>query len=238
MSIVIGDTAYSIKARSTANDLVADLVTEVRDNVSEFTEEYFTDARILRWLNRAHQSVYNELGTLGKKFFVTTTTLNLVKDQTEYTLPSDFKKVIYIARIKDAGGTLLDKPISIDKISLLDKDAYLYRRLERWNPGYCYISGSKIGFSPIPSVNETGTIQLLYLPLPTKLTTGGTFQIPSEHGNLLVLYASYMALRSEKESGEMFLRDYQQELLRMKHDLATRNQSWPDNLRSTDWNNF
>lgn len=238
MSVVIGDTAYKIKARSTSNDLVDDLITEVRDNISEFTEEYFSDARILRWLNRSHQTIYNELGTLGKKFFVTTSTINLVKDQKEYSLPSDFKKIIYVSRIKDAGGTTLSKPISIDKISLLDKDAYLYRRLERWNPGYCYLTENKIGFSPIPTVSETGTIQLMYLPLPTKLTLGGTFQIPVEHGNLLILYASYMALRAEKESGEVFLRDYEKELLRMKHDLASRDQSWPDNIRSTDWNNF
>jgi len=236
MSVIIGDGAYVIKARSTSNDLVADLIIEVRDNISEFTEEYFSDARILRWLNRSHQSVYNELSTIGKKFFVTTTTINLVKDQQEYSLPTDFKKVIYLSRIKDSNGNLLSEQISIDKISLLDRDSFQSRILSRWIPSYAYISGNNIGFSPIPTTSETGTIQLLYLQKPTKLTLGGTFQIPSEHGNLLVLYASYMALRAEKESGESFLRDYQAEMLRMKHDLATRNQSWPDNIRSTDWN--
>lgn len=232
-----GGSGIKLKSRSSTNQNVADLITEVRDNISEFTAEYFTDDRILRWINRAYQDVYNQLASLSQNHFVSTTTFSLIADQQEYSLPSDFKRSTQVARITDAGGTTLETPYNLEKINIHDRFSSPYVRAGRWTPSFFYISGSKIGFVNIPATTESaGSIKMWYIQQPAILTSGGTHSLLYEYSNLIILLASYYALRAEKETGESFFRDYKDALLLLKHEQATRDSSWPDQIRHTDWN--
>lgn len=225
-----GDTAYQLTISTSTSQSVNDLIARVRRNIREADAEYFSDNDILGWLNEAHQELYDEVCMLFSRFFQVTSNISFVADQVEYTLPTDFKRLLLVERAK-SGGISIQRPTKLHPIHYNDKNDFNQFLLAP-STRYYLVGSSKIGFVPTPTVADTDAIRLTYVTTPTVLALSGTYNIPFNYSRLLVLLATYMCLTAEKEpSGRSFYELYQRGLLNMQHELSKQNDDEPGRIR-------
>ncbi|RMG70787.1 MAG: hypothetical protein D6710_06835 [Nitrospirae bacterium] len=225
-----GDDSYSIGIAGSPNLSVSSLVARVRRNIREFDPEYFTDEELLGFINEAHQKVYDELCMFYDGWFKQSTTISLVAGQIEYDLPTDFKRLLKVI-LQKSGGTLLNRPIKLRYIP--------YQQYEDFNQVYTtldtlsyYLAGTKIGVLPKPKTAVTDALKIEYIPVPSDLTLSGNHNLPLDYARLVVHLATFYALSAEDEqAGNKWWTIYQEDLLNMRHDLSTRDESDTEYMR-------
>lgn len=150
------------------------------DNSSSF----FEDSDMTDWYNWAQIEVQNLLIQTRENWFVTSTSITLVANQENYSLPSD---CLSVTRIEDVTGGE-DEPIEIRGIGLNDKDNYV-KPYDSYNTvvrNYA-IHGNQILFRPIPNTGYASGIKLYYSKIVDTLTSASSCStIPNQYHELIM----------------------------------------------------
>jgi len=181
---------------------LTELVTDVRDQVNESSEDFWTDTFIKRQLEKAHQIVSAKLHLVNNLWTATLVTgapeegEATIIDDREIRVPSGF------IAIDDGGVYYNDRacvPVSIQKLKAIDPDW-----LERTGtPSQYYVRGDMIGFDRQISAGDT--IRIYGSGMPTELADA-TNPAPFEgdyrtigYRSLLVDYAIGMCWKVKKD---------------------------------------
>lgn len=156
--------------------------TQVRSYLDETTAADWTDAELNRLINQRYHRVYSAVVEVYEDYKITTSFASLVADQQEYTLPTDLFKLrrVEINYDTDNTNSTFQKatPVtSLDAIRTRLAETNISSSFLR-NPTY-YITGTSIGFLPIPTTSETNGIKYWYIPTLSDLSAdASTIDIP------------------------------------------------------------
>jgi hypothetical protein len=148
----------------------------------------------LSWLNEGVSVMKTKLNLSNREYTATAeTSLSIVADTQEYTLPTDFSKLIYIKTNEDIdeGGYV------IDFISLRDVPEYLGSGTQ--DTRY-YLRGLKIGFVPTPTTSTT--FKYRYLTKASRLTLNSDILDMPDNGAYIIkdlmLYRAHQKLMNHQ----------------------------------------
>lgn len=164
---------------------VKQLINDIRFNSNQTDTNRFSDLRLLKLFNDAQRQIQSIMfmADTDASVFDKETTQNLVKDQEEYTLPSD---IFAINSVNSIG-------IASDDVITSDREVYVPLRklsIKERRSGWGYIlSGNKYLLTPVPEVSVTNGIRINYVQkLPTlsfrlakisSLTSGSSISLGS-----------------------------------------------------------
>ena len=103
-------------------DAARQIVKDELDSARTFpnnSSSFFTDSEMTTWFNLTQKEVQNKLIQTFENFFVTSTSIDIVANQEEYSMPIDHVKII---RVEDIQNT--SAPIEVYPISFNDKERY------------------------------------------------------------------------------------------------------------------
>ena len=148
------------------------------------SSSFFTDSEMTDWFNWAQIEVQGILMQTHENWFTTSTSISLVANQENYSIPTDCLK---ISRLEDVTGGV-DDPIEIFPIGLNDKDSY-YKPYDSYNTtvrNYA-IHGNKLLFRPIPKNSYASGIKLYYSKIVDTLTSASSCStIPNQYHELIM----------------------------------------------------
>lgn len=151
------------------------------------TSGFFEDTEMLDWLYWSTLEYQNKLVQTDEGWFVTSTSINLVANQEEYSMPCACLKVV---RVEDIQNT--SAPVEIAPIAFNDKDKYLNRTyLDNTSGvgavGAYAIKGDKFIFRPRPSSSLASGVRVYYHRRAEKsIIASECSVIPNEYHELLV----------------------------------------------------
>jgi len=180
------------------------LISDVRSRLDEDTEGYWTDTMITRWLNEGNRDVAYRMENLEA-----TETSNIVANQHNYSLPSDYLKIKRV--------TADSHPLSYIDFPRLN--AYESKgtasTATTGNPEVYYLWNDEINLYPTPSAGVTNGLVISYYKSPATLADGAdTPDNPEQLHYLLVLYACEVGLRRDTldAAADRYLRRYMEGL--------------------------
>jgi hypothetical protein len=159
-------------------------LTQLIAEVNKDIDDELSNAEITGWLNRA----IDDLSPYAN--YQKSSTISLVADQKQYTLPSDLYKIVHL--IDE------DKMIEYHQIPVNDLRSYGYKQ---W--------GNNIIIQPTPK--ESKDLTLYYKArLPHLVNASDVPEIPEEYHDLLVLYAVAKAKYQDEEESmqNIAMQDY------------------------------
>lgn len=145
-----------------------EILTATRDLLKEPTAAFWSDATVVRAINRNHRFVANEITKLGQGYFLRSTTYSYVADQSEYSLPDNSVRIHRIERID--GNT----PVEVKPITLAEAWAHRGQWEEdpwRSRDGYV-VYGRKFKIVETPGSALTDAIRLYYVKRQPNLHSG------------------------------------------------------------------
>ena len=140
----------------------------------------------LSYLNEGVAVLKTKLNLSNREYNATVeTSLSIVADTQEYSLPSDFSKLLYIKTLSDVdeGGYILDM-ISIRDIPGYTGESTMY-----------YLRGTKIGFVPTPTASTT--FKYRYLTKAGRLTLNSDLLDMPDNGTYII--KDYMLYRAHQK---------------------------------------
>jgi hypothetical protein len=172
-------------------------LTELVDEVNKDLDDSLSKAEIKGWLNRA----LDDLTPYAN--YQKSSTISLVADQKQYTLPSDLFKIVH----------LLDeeKLVEYHPIPVNDLRSTGYKK---W--------GNEIIFQPVPKESKDLTLYY-HAKLPHLVNDTDTPVIPEEFHDLLVLFAVAKAKYQDEE--ETMQNNAMQEYLMRKDQFIAHMQT-------------
>lgn len=145
-----------------------DLLTRLRDDLSESVAGQWTDAQLIRYLDRAYVHVFGEQVILFEDWCLKRGHINIVANTDEYDLLADLKKIRHV-QIKSN-----DEYYNLERVYLENMSYYDTRSLASITPvamAY-YLLGKKIGLVPTPATSLTDGLRLYYIPQSGQLHLG------------------------------------------------------------------
>lgn len=191
------------------------------------------DTGLKRWLNDAYYQVIGEINNAIPDFFTKTTTASTVAGQQEYSLPSDFEKMVMVnAQYSGTWRRLL--PMSNINYIPVHESTSSNQGFSESNPQY-YISGSYYGLMPIPTSSTSSAIKLWYVYTPAELSDADEPDFPASYHHLLKYgaYALYLDQDDEAARAERIRQRFDGMIQRMVENLATRQVDEPKSVEIT-----
>ena len=210
---------------------LSDLRTQVRSYLDETTASDWTNAELNTLINAYYHKVYSAVIEVFEDYAPSSkSNITTVKDQEEYTLPTDLLKVRRIEINYDVSNAnsvpMRALPINMDQVRRDLGNQNVGVNVLR-NPVY-YLRGTSIGFLPIPDKAGTNAITVWYIPVQTDLssdTSTITLPYPDRDWLLIAWGAAAEALRfGQQESLEADKLDakYDRGIEKMKELLEDR----------------
>jgi len=199
----------------TLGQLVVDLKNIIGPGIS------VDDPGLTTWINEAYLFACDEISKNNPDYFTRDQVANSILGQQEYTLPSDFERMLMV-NILYNGVWRRALPLSgvndIPVISnTLSAQGFTYDL-----PRY-YILGDingiqKIGFMPIPSDNANNGIKIWYVFTPPELATSGDIPaFPKKYHHLIKLgaYANYLDQDDQHAEADSMRNRFEDRVLKM-----------------------
>lgn len=175
---------------------LAQLRTAVRDEISEPTPGFVSNAEIDRWLNRANYDLIDAAGVEATSAQSITTA-----DGTEsYALPADIGMVEQVELLDSADSTIFT---ILRPLSLSERDTE-----GKGRPRGYYVLGTSLYLVPTP--DAVYTLRVWHTRAGVTLSADGdTPIVPTRFHDLLTLYAVAQAKRkSDDPAYQTYLQDY------------------------------
>lgn len=174
---------------------LAQLRAQVRVRLDETTATAWTDAEINGWINEGVRDVARRSETLQ-----ISTPISVVAGTQEYTAPSDLAR-LYRAEFKPTNSTSI-YPLTYRDFNNMDAVWWTSKTSVQSTPElftlWGYPPSLKIILYPKPS--QSGTLTVYYYQVPADVTAdGATIPVPNGWEDLVVEYASYLALRRDRD---------------------------------------
>lgn len=204
----------------------AEILTDIRARLNEVTAAFWTDVQLLVWINHRYQDLVTAVETTFENYFLTEVATDLIEDQQEYSLPTDFKRMVRIEINYDItnNATAFNKatPATLDDVRAQLADSNLG---SSGSPVY-YIQGDLLGFIPIPDADGTSAVKLWYVAEQDDLSDDSDEPaIPSQYHRLISIGTCADALMKGKRDlrgAAMFEKMYQEERVKMQAELEDR----------------
>lgn len=170
--------------------LGTDVATRVRSAFGDTSGAQLADANILLWINDGQREIVNSNPILRSS-----KTTDLIKDQADYTFPSD--KVLVVEAIYIDG-------FPIDNLSPQEAREYIQKQdptevSTAKRPAIWYERAGVITFWPKPNENITNGLKLEYIKNPTSLSSlSSAVSIPDRYFNELVNYVIAQSLEMDE----------------------------------------
>ena len=204
---------------------VSELQTICRDRTDNQNSSFITDDELLRYINTSYKELYNKLLKANSTYFMTETTINLVANQSAYTLPADFYKVQGVDIISTTTEKITAKPYSFEN---RNRQNYIRNQTSQF---YWYIiQGDEIRFIPTPQLATSAT--LFYIPV-TPTITAGTDTITSVNGGYQFLIADVcrrIAIKAEDSNVNEFVLEKREAIQDIMDNFATRDEGMPETV--------
>ncbi len=167
-----------------------DVENRVRSTFGDTSGAQLGDAPILNWINDGQREIVNSNPILRD-----TKITNVVKEQSDYTFPSD--KVLLIEAIYIEGYPLAYLTPNEARTYIRKQDPLLASQAER--PEIYYERAGIITLYPVPNKNITNGMKLEFIKNPTPLTLlSQTLSVPDRYFNELVTYVIAQALEMDE----------------------------------------
>lgn len=206
---------------------VQTLLDQARDRADMINSKFVTDSEALKYLNLAYQSMYDIITTNNEDFFISSSTIQLVDQQSDYNLPGDFYKVRGVDLLSGLNNFTL-RPFSFN-----ERNRYRYgSALTTAGPVYRYhVLNSVIRFIPLPG---TGQITLWYIPTPQlAISVDEQFETLGFDEYLITYIAMKMLMKEESDTA-----DVKQELAvmteRVRSMTKARDSGFPTTVQDVD----
>jgi hypothetical protein len=146
------------------------LRTRARQLADRENSTFVTDAEINTWIDVSGSELHDILVTRFEDYVETISTINLVAATSDYSLPSDFYKALWVDFREGGRNYTLGRYMNMERNRKQQGSAQLGDLMYR-------IVGSNIRFIPTPS--GSGTVRLGYVPQYVPLAADGTLVSPS-----------------------------------------------------------
>lgn len=202
------------------------LRSHTRTYLDESSPADWTDAQINRELNFAYMEVYTAVVETFESYYRVVSTANLVANQQEYAVPSDFLKMVRLEVKYDSTGDFYKAGrFDFQQLSTgYDNDTYGSTS----RPLY-QITGGYIRLLPIPTTSVTSGLRMEYIKTISELSSDTdeiNIPFPDRYGRLITLGAAAQLLRKgqqEESVAAKYQEDFQIGLEKMKQELEDRN---------------
>mgnify|MGYP001571588770 CR=1 FL=1 len=203
----------------------------VRSYLDEGSPSDWTNAELNSLINQRYHRVHSAAATVFEDYKITTSFASLVANQQEYTLPTDLFKLRRVEVNYDISNSnsVFQKatPLtSLDAVRTRLAETNIGSNIIR-NPCY-YVTGSSIGFLPIPTSAGTNAIKYWYVPVLSDLASDSTsVDIPyvDRYYHLIVEGATADALRFGEQSSveaDKFEQKFIAGIILMQEELEDR----------------
>lgn len=178
------------------------------------------DSQLGTWVNGAYMYMVDEITKVNPDYFTKAVTTNVYANQQEYTLPTDFEKIIAV-NIEVGGVWVRALPLNnLGDVQALANTTST-QGFSYVNPRY-YIYNQILGFMPIPTDNVTSGIKIWYVYTPTTLSLDTEEpDIPKKY-HYLIKYGAYADYLDQDDSHN--------EALRMRQQFQGSVSSMADNI--------
>lgn len=203
----------------------AQALTAVRERLDETDSAGWSDVEIRRWINEAVTDIARKTETVQS-----TTALDVDAGDADHTLPTNTLRV-YRATYKEDGNDHI-YPLEYVDFNAADSIWWTDQAITEARPrmftmwGYPPTLSAKL--YPVPSIN--GTFTVYYYAAPTPLATDGSaastaLTVPEPYLDLVLEYATYLALRRDRDPRWKEHKQMYDEHLGMMIDMTRR---WSD----------
>lgn len=175
-----------------------------------FEEVTIGDTGLGEFINDAYNYAVSAITDINPNYFMKSANLTLVADQQEYTLASDFEKMLMVNILWETSGTwyrVLPLNEGIGQLPVINRTTDNQGH-DLANPRY-YIYGPdgtrKMGFVPIPTGAVTNGVEYWYIYTPEDLTENTDEPaIPKRFHRMLIdgAYSRYLAQDDEHAASQ------------------------------------
>lgn len=213
---------------------ISTLVLMVRDllNAPAATDEFWTDAELIRYMNRGIRDLWRSITNNHQDYFLTidTTHVTLAASASSLTgVPTD----VAIVRKIEPLSTSIDVAFVPRKYN--DPEMVEGRRSQAVDPSvgqviyYAITSAGAPVAAPVinvaPAITSTISLRLSYIPTLTEVTAVSTMPLPGEADQALVSWTMAYAIgrqRQEQAPDPTWLATYASEKISMLQQIAPR----------------
>lgn len=175
----------------------SDIETRVRRELDIIDEPLVTQAEIMSYVNQAIDSAEAEIHTLYEDYFLKKGSINLVTNQSDYSLPSDIYGDKIRGVVYNSGGELYE----VKRYTNVKRKFEKILRTEVFGNAETYqyllvndsaATGVKMHLFPASRVTLTGGLTIWYLRNANRITaTSDPIDIP-EFSNFIVAYTKWL----------------------------------------------
>lgn len=184
------------------------------------------DTYLINWINEAYSHCIDEIIKVNPDFFAKAATTSTVLGQQEYTLPSDFEKILMV-NWKIAGDWKRVIPMGnadIRNIPVKEKTSSTQGYSEA-EPYYYIIGNATLGLMPIPTETASSNLKIWYVYTPQQLLADSDEpDIPSRYHHILkfIAYANFLDRDDEHAAAEKIRQRFDAYVQRMCENIGER----------------
>lgn len=183
--------------------LASEIITDVRRELLETSSAFWSDAELLRHLNRAQQDFVSRTRLLENQAFLTTTVGVM-----DYQLPENWvsaKLVLYNAKqnATDDDAWIRLKPTNLEKMGQEHENFLSTETITNLQatPEKYWIWNNRIYLYPAPRISNDGDLHLFYKSKPIELLTASqSIEVDESLSEALNAYVLWKAWTKSKET--------------------------------------
>lgn len=187
-------------------DFCRDLLNEPLDSTRTFPDDsssFYKDTTLLGYFNREQQVVQQVLIQSFENYFITSTSIDTVNNQEEYTMATSVMKILRMEWIGNGTGS---DPIEIFPMSVNEKEYYQGLRIGVTSVGSVRtyaIKGRSFIFRPKPQTTQNSAIKYYFVQRLSDLSSGtSTSLVPPQYHEAIGWGIYKRALVQEEASVE------------------------------------
>jgi hypothetical protein len=185
---------------------VASVIERIREASEMENTQFITDAELVRRVNQSYKRLYNEIVNTFEDYFVKTEPIVGVADITDYAVPADFYKLLYLVTT-DSGITY-----QLNKIQLHEVATQSNNITATTPRNYILIQGN-IRILRAPAAGQLFT--LYYVPTAAELAAGSSFDAVNGWDQYIVEQVAIQCLAKEESDTSDLRADFE----RTRQDL-------------------
>lgn len=176
------------------------LITDIRRELVEISASYWTDAELLRHINRAELDFVNRTRILED-----TATLSLAQGRLDYSLPSNWlsARAVFLKIVNQQDGTFRWKrlyPTNLEKNSQQSPNFYNTETSNQGTPTRYWIWGRALWLDRAPDAEHATTLLLFYKSKPIALTSvTSSINLDDSLSEAITAYVLWKAWAKEQE---------------------------------------
>jgi hypothetical protein len=223
----------SIVPTNTGDLSLGELRLRCRQRADMVKSKFVSDSEFNSYINQSYFELYDLLITEYEDWFLKTPFQFQTTSASQYTLPSDFYKLIGV----DAGLSMSNQQwITLPKFDFIDRNQYLYPQINSTLLGlgnFRYrLMGNTLFFIPIPTSGQF--IQVWYVPKLTQLLQDTDICVGvSGWTEYIICDAAMKALQKEESDVSVLMAEKMALIKRIEESAMDRDIGSPDTVSDT-----